>query len=283
MKSIKNEDLSIEDIDKKISEYKTNLSNIESILDREGQHKITNTKINELIKNAKELKNVIAYQEDLRKYKITTSPTILNSVPLTESDKGRVCVAYFEEEKKWFTAIINEVFEDTAEITFLGYKEKATLPFKYIKVQEYAKQEDLVIGNQCEAIFYEDGKWYNATIDNISEHGVHIKYNKYDDVEVVSFDSIRFPPDVKLLNQKKIEDKAKQTTDNNIMEFKLPDYLKLDPTDNEAQRLSKRKRVKAMKQKHKQAIIEKVSKDKQDEWLKFSQNTPKIHKFNKTK
>ena len=59
------------------------------------------------------------------------------------------------------------------------------------------------------------------------------------------------------------------------MEFKIPDYLKVTPADNEAQRLSKRKRVKSMKNNHKIKVLEKFSKEKQDDWLNFSQKVNK--------
>src|SRR5690606_35241801 len=113
----------------------------------------------------------------------------------------------------------------------------------------------------------EDGKWYNSTIEAISEHGVHVKYNKYDDIEVITFDSIRITPDQKLANQKRKETIKPINIEED--EFKLPDYLKITPADNEAQRLSKKKRAKSIKQKHKQKIIEKISKEKQDQWLTF--------------
>ena len=137
----------------------------------------------------------------------------------------------------------------------------------------------------CDAIYYEEGKWYNAMIETISEHGVHVKYKKYNDVEVVSFDSIRFTPEQNLLNMKKKEEALKKTkseVSENDLEFKLPEYLKITPTDNEVQRLSKRKRVKSMKNTHKQKIIEKVSKDKQDNWLNHSQAHAMTHKSNKS-
>ena len=121
MKSNKYEDQSIEEIEKQLAEEKNSLNQIESILNRES-NKFTNTKINELHNKAKELKNIIAFHEEVKKFKIQTSPFIFNTNPLTESHKGKICTCYFEDEKKWFTAIINEIFTDTAEITWLGYK-----------------------------------------------------------------------------------------------------------------------------------------------------------------
>ena len=272
------ENISIDEIDKKLIELKSNLNQIEILIDREKQ---TNpTKLNEIIKIQKEIKLMIQYYDDFKKFKIQTSPLIYNNTPFNNSDIGRICSAYFEEEKKWFTAIINEVFSDqTVEITWLGYKNKEILNYKYIKMNELLKSEELEVGNLCEAIYYEDGKWYNATIEMISEHGVHVKFNKYENVEVVSFDSIRYTPDNKQFNIKRKESNVKQNNSEDILEFKIPDHLKINPSDNDTQRLSKRKRVKAMKNKHKQEILEKISKEKQEDWLSFAQKAPKIHKY----
>ena len=102
----------------------------------------------------KELRYTIQYYEDLKKFKIQTSPLVFNNIALTISDNGRLCTAFFEDEKKWYTAIINQVDvkEQTAEITWLGYKTKEILPAKNIKVHEIMKVDDLEPGMQCEAI-----------------------------------------------------------------------------------------------------------------------------------
>lgn len=290
IKEKKSEDFTMEEIECKLSEYRQNLSQIESILEREREKSLqvqssNISRMNELQKLQKDLKNAISFHEEMKKFKLQTDPTIFNSAPLDPSMVGRICTAYYEAEGQWFLAMINEVSEKdkTAEVTWLGYKDKSALPWLYIKVQEALKPEVLEVGMYCDAIYYEEGKWYQATIDAISEHGVHVKYKQYNDVEVVSFDSIRITPEQRLLNQKKKEQsqaKAAEKTkeDSEQWEFKLPDNLKITPADNELQRLTKRKKVKALKQTHKQKVMEKVSKEKQDEWLKFSQNVTK-HKY----
>lgn len=276
----------LEEIEQKLNEYQQNLSEVQSILEREKEKTVNNlntsntNRINDLMKLQKDLLNAIVYQEDLRNFKIQISSDILNDMPLNQSHIGKICSGLYvtENDKQWFTAMINEVNEidQTSEITWLGYKEKISLPWSYIKLQEAIKPEDLEIGMMCEGIYYEDGKWYPAEIVNISEHGVHIKFKQYDQTEVTSFDSIRITPEQKLQNRRKKE--IGQTKKNvEEVEFKLPEYLKVTPADNEAERLSKRKRVKSLKNKHKQKIIEKISKEKQDTWLTFNQ------KINKTK
>ncbi len=274
----KSEDLSLEEIEKKIGEFKNNLSQVEAILEREKESKKLDTnRLNDLIKLQKDLKAAIMFQEESRKFKIATSSTSFNNNPIYLEDVGRICNAYYESEIKWYTAMINQVFlhDLTAEITWLGFKEKEILPFKFIKINESLKKEELEVGMLCEAIYYEDGKWYNANIQMISDHGVHVKYNKYEDIEVVSFDSIRITPEQKLLFQKKKENMKNKAGTEDAIEFKLPEYLKITPADNEMQRLSKKKRAKSMKNAHKQKIIEKVNKEKQDEWINFASKNKK--------
>jgi len=168
----------------------------------------SSSRIDELLKMQKDLKNAITYKEEVKKFKLLTDPSIFNNVPLDiNTPSGKICMAFYAGEKKWFTAMINNLNEKdkTCEVTWLGYKEKEILPWTFIKIQESIKTTEIEIGMFCEAIYYEDGQWYHATIENISEHGVHVKYKKYNDIAVVSYDSIRITPEQKLLNQKRKE------------------------------------------------------------------------------
>jgi survival-of-motor-neuron-related-splicing factor 30 len=284
MKS-KNE-TSIEEIEAKISEYKQNLLQIETILEREKektmqmQEAVSLSRINDLINLKKDLILAISYQEDLKKFKTINDPNIFNTSPLISTiHTGKICTGFFEGESRWYLAIIHEINQNdqTANIQWLGFKENATLPFKFIKIQDTTDKADLEIGADCEAIYYEEGKWYQASIEKISELGVHVKYKKYEEVEVVSFDSVRITPDQKLANYKKKQELQKKGKESDTLEFKIPDYLKISPADNEAQRLSKRKRVKSMKNNHKQKVIEKISNEKQQVWQNFAE------KINKSK
>ena len=279
-------DLNYEEITNKINTFKQNLSQVQSIIDshkeklsltffNEGK---VNTNINDLIKMEKDIKNSIAHMEDIKRFKLKTDPNIFNNNPLDPvSSIGKICSVYFELEKVWSMAMINTVnVEDkSAEITWLGYKTKDTVPWNYIKIQESINPNDLEVGTFCDAIYYEDGKWYQSVVEMVSEYGVHIKYKKYDNVEVLSFDSIRITPEQKILNQKRKESAQEKikNPEQSELTFKLPEYLKVTPLDNEQQRLIKKKRAKSLKQSHKQKIIEKVSKEKQEEWINFKQNS----------
>lgn len=286
MNKQKNE-FTFEEIEQKLTEYKDNLLQIETLLEREKEKSIQLqsgnfplNRISDLLNLKKDLIIAINFQEDLKKFKYQNDPNIFNTQVLLPFHIGKICQAYFESEARWYLAMLNQINQNdqTAEITWLGFKDKSTLPWPYIKVQDTLKPEELEVGINCEAVYYEDGNWYPAVIDKISEHGVHVKYKKYEDIEVVSFDSVRVTPEQKLANLKKKEQdgsKKREKDEDKETEFKIPDYLKISPADNDAQRLSKRKRVKSMKNNHKQKVLEKISKEKQEEWINFSQKVNK--------
>lgn len=135
--------------------------------------------------------------------------------------------------------------------------------------------DDLEVGMYCDAIYYGDGLWYTSIIEMISQHGLHVKYKQFEESEVVSFDSIRITPEQKIQNDKRKEFLKKKREPEDELEFKIPDNLKISPADSETQRLTKKKKLKALKNLHKQKIIEKNSKEKQDKWLSFCQKNSK--------
>lgn len=285
MKARKVEEMKIEEIQTAIEEYKKNLIEVDSIIEIEKQKTdpikniSTSGNLNDLLNLKSELKKAITYHEEVLKFKLNSENINFNDQPLHKSDVGRICLAFYDEDQKWYTAMINEIDEETkkGEVTWLGFKEKTQLPYSHIKVQEKINPEEIETGYMCEAIYYEDGKWYPAVIETKSEHGVHVRYTKYEEVEIVSYDSIRFTPEQRQANLNKKKN-PKQEVDINAP-FKLPDHLKMNPNDNEQQRLLKRKRVKQLKQNHKQKVIEIISKEKQEQWQNFNSKLNKSGKF----
>ena len=104
------EDPNLEELEKKLHEYKSNLSQIEAILDREKNSTPSNN-LEDLKKTQNELKQSISYQDDLIRFKIQNSDTIFSSTLISKAVVGKICSAYFENEKKWINSIINDINE----------------------------------------------------------------------------------------------------------------------------------------------------------------------------
>eukprot|EP00343_Euplotes_focardii_P005653 CAMPEP_0205814140 /NCGR_PEP_ID=MMETSP0205-20121125/19122_1 /ASSEMBLY_ACC=CAM_ASM_000278 /TAXON_ID=36767 /ORGANISM="Euplotes focardii, Strain TN1" /LENGTH=131 /DNA_ID=CAMNT_0053097577 /DNA_START=190 /DNA_END=583 /DNA_ORIENTATION=- len=78
---------------------------------------------------------------------------------------------------------------------------------------------------------------------------------------MVPLEYIRLKPE----DVKKNKEKEKEGMEN----FEIPDKLRLKSTDTEDQRLTKRKKVKALKMNHKRKNMENSNKEKQESWLRF--------------
>ena len=59
-----------------------------------------------------------------------------SSKPLSLDDENKICEAFFEEEKEWYGALIKKVdpLNQTADIEWVGFTKKDTLPAKFINV-----------------------------------------------------------------------------------------------------------------------------------------------------
>lgn len=76
--------------------------------------------------------------------------------------------------------------------------------------------------------------------------------------------SLYYLREAKKSNQDALKDQKKMFED--LDDFKVPDNLKILPSDNEQQRQAKKKKLKALKQAFKQAQIERYSSDQQNRW-----------------
>ena len=96
---------------------------------------------------------------------LINSRGVLNK--LDHSDK--VCEAYFESEKTWFAALIQDVDEETneAEVAWVGYNIQERLPAEKITILKGIDPDELFEGASCNAVQPSDGMWYEAVIEKV--------------------------------------------------------------------------------------------------------------------
>ena len=286
MKKDNIDNMTISEIKENIESFKQNLSQIESTLEIEEKSKDieSSAKCKALNNLKKDVQNAIAFYTSTLEYKITQSS--FNTQPITSKSINKCASLYYELDKKWYNGIINSIDQENKKcsVTFFGYKETEDLPFKYIKPIDEVSPEELTPGTVCDAIYKEDGLWYTCVVERTSELGIHIKFDKYNNEEIVSNDYLRITPEQKITNWKNKEEekkKKKEEGDKERSKFEIPNELRITPADNEETRLLKRKRVKQLKNKVKQREIEKITQAKQRNWLNFNK-TLNGNKKNKT-
>jgi len=260
----------LKDIEHLLAETNTQLKQVESVLEKENKADQ---------KNAKRISDYKKLQADLTNKKFTLENARdsllkaegyreeimqLNSAPLTKNDMNKICAALFEEDKKWYAARILTVDEtnQTAEIFWIGAKEKTILPAKFIKIQKIPEPSELSSGTYCEAIYTEDGRWYPCIIERLVEDGYQIKFKKYGTQIAVPIEYIRTTKDGKAIKRPFEE----MTT------FKTPDHLKIKPTDTPEQKKQKKKKIKAIKQHLKIKAADKEANERKEGWKMFNMN-----------
>jgi len=266
----------VKDIEHMLGECKQQIREVENVLEKESRAEQKNIKrISDYSKLQKELfqkkEDYERALESMKKVEETEGVLLqLSTEPLDLDANGKICAALFEEDNRWYAARILSVDEkaQTAEILWLGFKEKATLPAKYIKLQRTPEPNELPSGTYCEAIYIEDGRWYPCTIDRVVEDGYQIKFKKYSTQRVVSIEYIRTEKDGKVIKRPFEE----------MSTFKTPEHLKVRPSDTPEQKKQKKRKIKLIKQHIKTKSVDKDAKERQGVWQQFNSTAAKHKK-----
>lgn len=255
------------DLYKKLIEYKNNLFKIDTLLSLD-QDEATKEELSTL---RNDLVQAISYQEDVIKFNQNSDDFIFSVELLTDDLVGRICKAYLKPEGKWFNSRIEAVDVDTqeAEVAFFSFPDKVKLESIFIKVLPIPNPANFEAGTYCEAIYSGDGKFYPCVIEKVSEAGYHLKFKRYNNKEIVPLTHLR--------ETRRTEASANALVEN-MTELKIPDHLKILPNDSEAERMRKKKKVKALKKAWKIGQIEKDSNEKQSKWSDFTDKAAKQKK-----
>lgn len=172
-------------------------------------------------------------------------------------------------DQRVYAGILLGVDDDNSNcrIKYFEYDTEVTVPI--IQVRRIAlgpvSKKDAIIGYKCLCKYSQDQQYYDATITQITEHGVIVTYTAYGNTE-----------EVPIAYLKPLKKKVDNNTNSNEPKLiKIPDKLKILPTDTDKEKERKKRIVKSIKSKNK--IIEKEVElqNVQQSWQKFVQKGSK--------
>ncbi|PFX14249.1 survival of motor neuron-related-splicing factor 30-like [Stylophora pistillata] len=148
---------------------------------------------------------------------------------------------------------LQEVINLTLDL--LKVNEKTVIPSAALKWK---------VGQKCQAVWSQDGSYYDATIDSISEDFTTctVSFEKYGNTEIVKVSSLRE------------KDQAGSSAPKRVAETSIvaaPSTSKKSRADEDALREQKKKKMMKKKQRAKE-LEEQREKDKQN-WLDFLNNS----------
>lgn len=285
----KQEKLSIQEMKERIEEYRSSMAQIESILDREKGDVKKLTEVNELSKVYDNIKKSLLYYSEVIAYE-ESKLIVDNDKVISPSDIGKVCSVtlqtqdgkHISKEVPPSSRIHNARLLDLLDgeqvlVKLIPSGETIEIASKHCKPNKLHSRQNLKIGFSCEALFSQDGEFYDATITELSDSKITVLFTGYGNSEQIGYDSIRISPDQAIRNQRLatgIEGRKEKAVDLS-KGVVIPEHLRITPADSEQNRLAKRKKVKALKHSHKMKVLELESREKQENWNCFLKNKKK--------
>nr|XP_043619264.1 survival of motor neuron-related-splicing factor 30 isoform X2 [Erigeron canadensis] len=140
----------------------------------------------------------------------------------------------------------------------------------------------LPVGTKVQAVYSEDGEWYDATIEALTPNGYLVAYSGWGNKEEVDPDNVRALEEGivnPLVEAEKEAEATKQalkrkiaqaaTADVDYQSKSLPAKLRIEPEDSEDVKAAKRKKIHAFKSKMRKEQIEVTQNKRQNAWQQF--------------
>lgn len=256
----------------KLQEHIEQLAHVQALLEQ-------NPHDEELAKLKEDLEQVVKLTEDLTEVKqteleeaakaegldvATFAQQLIGHSLYPPEEKWKVgdrCMALWEDRKYWL-ARIDEINGDEYNVTYLDYGNQSTVPESSLKPFEPVHKEALKAGQLVKAMFAEDKLFYDAIIlGKADAPGYYlVRFNKFSKkkYEVSSYD-------LTLRAGKKVPNPNEPLPDRPI----IPDNIKVKPTDSDAVKNNKFRKIKRIKNQHRKRKLEEAGQRKQANWLSF--------------
>lgn len=140
----------------------------------------------------------------------------------------------------------------------------------------------LPVGTKVQAVYSEDGEWYDATIEAYTPNGYLVAYNGWGNKEEVDPDNVRvleegiIDPLVEAEKEAEVTKQALKrkiaqaaSADVDFQSKSLPAKLRIEPEDPEDVKAAKRKKIHAFKSKMRKEQIEVTQNKRQNAWQQF--------------
>ncbi|KUF93340.1 hypothetical protein AM588_10004086 [Phytophthora nicotianae] len=264
-------DASLEELEARLVTFTEQLQNIHELL----QSDPTNT---EFLSIAKDLVEVIQLTKETIDLKVNAA----SSSQVTESQKTQ------EPRQESLTLVPG--FGTTAEL-----KEDALRAIEVDEDQasQLPAKETITEGFKCQAKYYADAVVYPCSVTKVTELGFQVLFDGYGNSEEVPYEYLR----PTALLQSEVGPNTAQTSPTNAVDgatalagaatapkvapavihkpIKIPENLQILPSDTEAEKERKRKRIRAIKSLNRHKTIDNERNIKQHDWKAFQYKAKK--------
>ncbi|EAL60630.1 hypothetical protein DDB_G0293636 [Dictyostelium discoideum AX4] len=270
------ESYSIEDLENKLKQDKTELLEIEALLEEDNNDDELQTLKNDLITIIKTTTDlIIKKQREKETNNIinnVTTPINSTSVAVNNTNNNNSNNNFNSSSEFKNNNIIIPPPTINKKSTF-NDNDNNNIPSNIIEDNSFSETK-MTVGSVCEGQYSVDGIWYRAKIDSINKDGTFVvTYTDYGNTETLTFDKIRPPTrSLKLLANQTLEQKKYLQAPDQIQV--IPKSLKILPEDSEEVKKQKQKKIHSIKSMNRLKKVEEEGKQKTQAWKDFV-NKPK--------
>ncbi|RYR76013.1 hypothetical protein Ahy_A01g000607 isoform A [Arachis hypogaea] len=282
------EEVSIEELASNLSTYKDQLHQVRQLLkDEPGNSEYVDMEreLNEILRSMGNLKT-----KNKRKLDLSTKSKCEPHQKTHHFYLGSLQVIALTEELL-ATAKQNEICGSNA-----GPNASAPSTLSKPKDNEvereisYDHQDKYPIGSKVQAVWSEDGEWYDATIEAYTPNGYFVSYDNWGNKEEVdpanirpiqegTVDALLEAERVAEATKQAIKRKIAQAATIDVQSRSLPAKLRIEPDDPEDVKASKRKKIHAFKSKMRMEQLEVTQNKRQNAWQQFQSTKGKAKKI----
>ncbi|KAL3843633.1 hypothetical protein ACJIZ3_001036 [Penstemon smallii] len=169
-----------------------------------------------------------------------------------------------------------------------GTGKKKRTPFNLITLDLLSRKsrptadydDKFPVGTKVQAVWSEDGEWYNGTVEALTPNGYYIRYDGWGNREEVDPDNVRpiqeGTPDplleaekVAVATKEALKRKIAQAASKDFESWTVPQKLQIDPNDPEDVKATKKKKIHAFKSKMRLEEKEVTQNKRQNAWQQF--------------
>jgi survival-of-motor-neuron-related-splicing factor 30 len=198
-------------------------------------------------------------------------------------EEGGKCQAYFASLRKYVNAeIVEETEPGKCVVKYIGYAHDEEVEVATLRAYKPADLSNVKEGSKVKAIYSEDSKFYDATVDRVQADGRYaVTFVGYGNSEVVDAEALE-PVEEKIWIDKKtaFNKKGDKGLDALSYEEQVAALQPL-PTDSEDVKGMKKRKLHALKMKHRDKELEEERKYKQNNWLNYKAKVSKSSKLSK--
>ncbi|XP_064979314.1 uncharacterized protein LOC135620341 isoform X1 [Musa acuminata AAA Group] len=208
---------------------------------------------------------------------------------LLTDDPGNSEYADMEKELEEVIALTEELLA-TAKPTDVGQLHTDASPQGQFGGPSQSKvpYEKFSVGTKVQAVWSEDGEWYDATIEAVTPNGYYVYYDGWGNKEEVDHANVRPVEEGDALLEAEREAEAtrqaikRKIAQSAITDFQartLPAKLRIDPNDPDDVKATKRKKIHAFKSKVRSEQLEVAQNKRQNAWQQFQSTKGKTKKI----